>query len=405
MTTREDLTRVELEIARWLSVMGLQCEDESALIEGFAERLVAAGIPLLRIGSGSEVFHPTLDARGYHWYRMRGLHRSEYARDSVEDEDWATSPLFHMRENDLTELRRTVGRSYVPGEFPLLDRFVAEGTTDYLAFIIGVAREATLGGVPGVFLSLCGIRPGGFEPSEVELLRRLSVHFAHAYKTISTLSTGRVLMRTYLGADSSRRVLDGAIVRGKAETVQAVLWYSDLEGFTRIADTTGRDQLLSLLNEYADCLVSTIAEHGGEVLKFMGDGILAMFPLGEDAPCARALAAAAAALGKVDGLNARRGEAGLPRTGIHLALHVGEVLYGNIGSRERLDFTVLGPAVNEVARIEAMCRSLDQRVVISAAFAEAAGACRSRLVSLGRYALRGVRRPEELFTIDPDACG
>ena len=139
------------------------------------------------------------------------------------------------------------------------------------------------------------------------------------------------------------------------------------------------------------------------MLKFVGDGILAMFPLGEDSPCGRALDAAEAGLRHVDELNDRRRGEGLPWTDIHLALHVGEVLYGNIGSRERLDFTVVGPAVNEVARIEAMCRSLDQRVVTSSAFAGAAGEARARLVSLGRYALRGVRRPEELFTIDPGA--
>ena len=217
------------------------------------------------------------------------------------------------------------------------------------------------------------------------------------------MHTGRSLLETYLGADPARRVLDGAIVRGKAEPVEAVLWYSDLQGFTRIADTAPRDQLLGLLNEYADCLVSTIGAHQGEVLKFIGDGILAMFPLGEASPCARALDAAEAALRHVDELNARRRGEGLPWTDIHLALHVGEVLYGNIGSRERLDFTVVGPAVNEVARIEAMCRSLDQRVVTSSAFAEAAGEAKGRLVSLGRYALRGVRRPEELFTVDPGA--
>ena len=139
------------------------------------------------------------------------------------------------------------------------------------------------------------------------------------------------------------------------------------------------------------------------MLKFVGDGILAMFPLGENSPCGRALDAAETGLHHVDELNDRRRVEGLPWTEIHLALHVGEVLYGNIGSRERLDFTVVGPAVNEVARIEAMCRSLDQRVVISSAFAEAAGETRRRLVSLGRYALRGVRRPEELFTVDPGA--
>jgi adenylate cyclase len=404
MTTTQNMTGVELEIARWLSAFALQSDDEGILLEGFAERLAAAGLPVVRIASGSEVFHPIIDARGFRWYPGRGIERTDFARDAVEDEDWPRSPVYHMRENDLTELRRTLGRSYRQGEFPMLDRFVHEGATDYLAFLIGFAREATLGAVPGVFISFNGTRPGGFEPAEVDLLRRLSVHFAHAYKTISTLTTSRVLMSTYLGADPSRRVLDGAIVRGKAETVQAVLWYSDLEGFTRIADTEGKDQLLGLLNEYADCLVSTIAAHDGEVLKFMGDGILAMFPLGKEGSCARALSAAAAALESIDSLSGRRAEAGLPRADIHLALHVGEVLYGNIGSRDRLDFTVVGPAVNEVARIEAKCRSLDQRVVTSAAFAEAAGPCRSRLVSLGRYALRGVRRPEELFTIDPDAC-
>jgi adenylate cyclase len=140
------------------------------------------------------------------------------------------------------------------------------------------------------------------------------------------------------------------------------------------------------------------------VLKFMGDGILAIFPTHEVSPCGRALDAAEAALDHIDRLNERRAGAGLPFTGVHLALHVGEVLYGNIGSRERLDFTVVGPAVNEVSRIEAMCRNIDQRVVISSAFAEAAGDQRRRLVSLGRYALRGVRRPEELFTLDPEAA-
>jgi adenylate cyclase len=142
------------------------------------------------------------------------------------------------------------------------------------------------------------------------------------------------------------------------------------------------------------------------VLKFIGDGILAMFPLRDDHdPCARALDAGQAALAEVDRLVRERTVAGRPATDIHLALHIGEVLYGNIGSPDRLDFTVVGPAVNEVARIEALCRSLDQRVIVSAAFAAAAGPARARLVSLGRYALRGVRRPEELFTLDLGEAG
>ena len=286
----------------------------------------------------------------------------------------------------------------------LVDRFVRDdGMTDYLAISVGYGPGSTLGVIPGLMISYQTDRRDGFDDAEAGLLRRLTRPFALAYKGIAGVHTGRSLLETYLGADPARRVLDGAIVRGKAEPVEAVLWYSDLQGFTRIADTAPRDQVLELLNRYADCLVSTIGAHGGEVLKFIGDGIHAMFPLGENHPCGRALDAAEAALRNIDELNGRRRGEGLPWTDVHLALHVGEVLYGNIGSRERLDFTVVGPAVNEVARIEAMCRSLDQRVVTSAAFATTAGDSRARLVSLGRYALRGVRRPEELFTIDPGA--
>ncbi|MEK0081786.1 adenylate/guanylate cyclase domain-containing protein [Benzoatithermus flavus] len=397
------LAEIEARIARWLGRFALASNDTAGLLAGFAGQLVALGLPLMRVAAGSQVFHPLYAAKVYYWRRDLGVEREDFARDVPGHDGWETSPFRQMVSTGAAELRRTLGSSYHRGEFPLLDRLVREGCTDYLAFRIGFAPEATLGQIPGVLVSFQTDRAGGFTEAEADLARALALHYAHAYKTLSSVHAGRVLMRTYLGADPSRRVLDGAIARGQAETVQAVLWYSDLEGFTRIADTAAPDALIGLLNAYADCLVTIIAEHRGEVLKFMGDGILAMFPLGDDSPCARALDAAEAALGAVDRLARERAAEGLPCTGIHLALHVGEVLYGNIGSRERLDFTVVGPAVNEVARIEAMCRQLEQRVVTSTAFAQAAGEARSRLVSLGRYALRGVRRPEELFTIDPES--
>jgi adenylate cyclase len=402
-----DVTREEeAGIAGWLVDFGLESDNEAGLLGGFCDRLVGAGVPLLRVATGVEAFHPTLDARGTLWSRGSAVRQEDYTREEAEanEEEWRQSPFFVLAETDATELRRRLGDNYEQGEFPLLDRFVRDhGMTDYLALAVSYGPGSTLGVVPGLVISYQTDRRGGFEDEEVALLWRLTRPFALAYKGIASVHTGRSLLATYLGGDPARRVLEGAIVRGRAEPVEAVLWYSDLQGFTRIADTAPRDQVLELLNRYADCLVSTIAPHGGEVLKFMGDGILAMFPLGEDSPCGRALDAAEAALRHVDELNGRRRVEGLPWTDIHLALHIGEVLYGNIGSRERLDFTVVGPAVNEVARIEAMCRSLDQRVVTSSAFAAAAGEARARLVSLGRYALRGVRRPEELFTIDPGA--
>jgi len=403
VTAAERLAAIETWAARWLGRFALGSDDEDALVQGFCDGLVDQGLPLLRMAAATEIVHPVLDARAHIWRRGKAVERREIPRDAEDNEEWLTSPFRHMKETRTPEIRRRLGHSYQQGEFPVLDGFVREGATDYLALKLKFGVGATLGAIPGVLMSFTTDRAGGFAEGEAELVRHLAVHFAHAYKSLASVHAGRTLMTTYLGADPGRRVVDGAIVRGRAEPVQAVLWYSDLAGFTTIADTAPHDHLLDLLNEYADCLVSTIAAHQGEVLKFMGDGILAMFPLGDDSPCARALDAAEAALRHLEHLTGRRRDGGLPHTDIHLALHVGEVLYGNIGSRERLDFTVVGPAVNEVARIEAMCRQLEQRVVTSSAFAAAAGEARSRLVSLGRYALRGVRRPEELFTIDPEA--
>jgi adenylate cyclase len=212
--------------------------------------------------------------------------------------------------------------------------------------------------------------------------------------------TPHTLMTTYLGRDAAERILRGEIDRGEVKTLRKVLWFSDLTGFTRIADTLPREQLLDLLNAYADCLVGVVHDHGGEVLKFMGDGILAVFSNAEGRGCRRALDAAEAADSAIARLNRDRSAAGLPVTGFTLALHEGEVLSGNVGSQERLDFTVIGPAVNELSRIQAMSRSLDQPILVSASFVAACGDQRERLVSLGRYALRGVGRPQELFILD-----
>lgn len=393
---------IELGIARWLADFALERDDQAGLLAGFCERLTAVGLPLFRVALGYEVFHPTVDAAGVRWRQGVGIEHEAFTRNAaLKDAAWLRQhPFTWLVASGEEEMRRRVGLTYRPGEFELLDDLVRKGMTDYVGILVRYGAGSTLGVARGVIVSFQTCRAGGFREDELQLLRRLSRQLGLAYKAAASVQTGRALLGIYLGADPARRVLEGAILRGRAEPVHAVLWFSDLEGFTRIADTAPRDAVLALLNDYADCLVSTIAAHGGEVLKFMGDGILAMFPLSDASPCGRALDAAQAALANLERLSAQRTAANLPAAGIHLALHVGEVLYGNIGSRERLDFTVVGPAVNEVARIEALCRQLDQPVLVSAAFAQAAGEERRRLVSVGRYALRGVRRPEELFTLD-----
>jgi adenylate cyclase len=209
------------------------------------------------------------------------------------------------------------------------------------------------------------------------------------------------LVETYLGRDAGRRVLSGRIARGVADRIETVLWFSDLRNYTRLSDASPPELIIPLLNDYADAIISAIHDNEGDVLKLIGDGVLAIFPA-KDAhhACAAALNAARLAQKSVRALNATRASQGLPATEMYLGLHIGEVYYGNIGSRERLDFTVIGPAVNEVSRIAAMCRSVDQPVLISAAFAASAAAEPNPFVSVGRYALRGVTRPQELFTLE-----
>lgn len=403
----------ERELTYWLLRHGLTDDNEAALIEGFCARLLSKGVPIARAACGTDLLHPVFEARGYVWRRGQPLEREDYSREAMGmgKEDWLRSPFYRLLHPDasvirhefVSELRRRLAGGYETGEFPLLDRMQREGMTDYVGMAVRFGPESDdPDRQKGLLCSWQTDRPGGFTDQQVELLRRLAPAFGLAYKALNSVETGRTLMTTYLGADAGRRVLDGAIERGRAETVNAVIWYSDLQGFTRIADTAPREQLLGLLNDYADAVVTAVHKHGGQALKFIGDGILAMFPIdGTGDACGRALDAAIWLRHKLDRLNARRSGEGLPVTGVYLGLHVGEVLYGNVGSRDRLDFTVVGPAVNEVARIEAMCRSLDQWLIISSAFADSCGPALDHLVSLGRYALRGVRKPEELFTLDP----
>ncbi len=211
-------------------------------------------------------------------------------------------------------------------------------------------------------------------------------------------------METYLGRDAGRRVLRGRIERGVADRIKTVLWFSDLRNYTRISESAEPEQIIPLLNDYAEAIVTAVHQHSGDVLKLIGDGVLAIFPAQDRArACGAALDAAAQAREAVAALNARRVAEGLPATDMYLGLHLGVVFYGNIGSKERLDFTVVGPAVNEVARIAAMCRSVDQPILLSSAFTDAVTEERQRFASVGRYALRGVGRPQELFTLDTDA--
>jgi adenylate cyclase len=395
-----------IDIARWIVDSGLVGAAQFKLLEGVCERMVTAGVPLMRAYIAQPTLHPVIAAHGYEWRRdAEGATQEAFDRPAadVPSKTWQRSPFFHMHSTETHSLRLRLDTSNEPLEFPMLDELKEMGATDYLAKATAFREEAAPGApIAGMMSSWTSDRPGGFDDDDVAAIEILLPVLALAIKAETTAGIAHSVVETYLGRDAGHRVLSGEIGRGSVETIRAVLWLCDLQGFTKIADSTPRDELIPMLNDYFEAMVDTVHEHGGQVLKFMGDGLLAILNLDggeDDQVCAGALDAAEEALARVDEVNQRRADEGLPVTEFSLALHLGEVLYGNVGSRDRLDFTVVGPAVNEVSRIEAMCRSLDQNLIISSTFAHAAMGCSERLISLGRYALRGVRRPQELYTL------
>jgi adenylate cyclase len=390
-------------IAEWIVAAGLAGESETVMLDGFCQRALAAGLPIARAGVIIDTLHPVHEGRAFRW-RREDSGESEQVEYGPTGEgeaaaSWRASPFYRLLETGESMLRRRIVAGE-PAEFTQVSAFAAEGMTGYVALINRFTRGGAIGEMDCVYSYWVTDQPHGFTDNEVDSLAELMPTLALAVKCTSLARIAGTLAETYLGRDPGRRVLDGRIGRGAAERINAVLWYSDLRGFTRITDTSPPRNIMALLNDYAEAVISAIHDHGGDVLKLIGDGVLAIFPYGDtpEAACAEAVAAEGALRRHIDKLNEKRAAKGLPTTEVYLGLHLGEVFYGNIGSRERLDFTVIGPAVNEVARIAAMCSSAERDVLLSADFAATLPA--GSAVSVGRYALRGVERPRELFTLD-----
>jgi adenylate cyclase len=392
-----------LEAQESLIAGSLAGVDDGVLLRRLYERLCAGGIPLWRVMVGMEELHPLVEGRSAIWVRgdaetvMKPYTRAEW---STREEEWQRSPYYRLHLDKATRLRRRRGDDFRQGEFPIVDELFDKGGADYLAYRLPYPAVTQTSETDCLFASWASDSSGGFSDADLTVIDRLMPVVSLVLRSRSLVRSAENLMTTYLGRDAGKRVLCGQIERGKTEKLKAAIWFSDLSGFSRIADTEP-DKIVPLLNDYADCQVAAIHAEGGQVLKFIGDGILAIFPIDDQAAaCKRALAAAETALARQAEVNKGRAQKGLPVTRFYLGLHLGEVLYGNIGSLDRLDFTVVGPAVNEASRIAQLCRSVERDLVVSSAFAKAARAREARLVSLGRYALRGVARAQEVFTLD-----
>ncbi|MBV9433920.1 MAG: adenylate/guanylate cyclase domain-containing protein [Hyphomicrobiales bacterium] len=391
------------KITSWIAECGLAGTSEKLMLAGFCERMRAAGVPLARASLFVDTLHPSYEGRLFHWRKGEGARPPvEYPRTREADAiaNWQRSPFYRLLESGGSLLRMPVSETPM-GVHPIYAELRDAGMTEFVAMICRFAAESVIGEMDCVYSSWSTGQEEGFADEDIAELERLVPVLALAVKSTSLARIARTLVETYLGRDAGQRVITGSIERGVADRIEAALWFSDLHDYTRISDSAAPGQIIPFLNDYAEAVISAIHEEGGDVLKLVGDGTLAIFT-GQDrkAACRAALAGFARARAGVAALNARRSAEELPTTSMYLGLHFGEVFFGNIGSKERLDFTVVGPAVNEASRILSLCRSVDQPLLVSSAFADAIEE-RGDLVSVGRYALRGVGRAQDLFTLDP----
>lgn len=377
-------------ITHWLIDGARSSGTPAEMIANLCEHLVAAGLPLWRFGIFIRTLHPEIFGRNFIWRQGEEVEIGTVDFDILDTPEFAASPLRIVFEEGL-EVR---GRIDDPDSrrFPIVNDMRADGVTDYVA-------------VPMPFLdgsihatSWMTRRPGGFSDDHIAAIRSIVMPLARVSEIISQRRTAEMLLDTYVGNRAGARILGGQIRRGHHDTMQAAIWLSDLRGFTALSDRLPAETVVEILNRYFDCQVTAIRGHGGEVLKFMGDGLLAVFPIDEyvgDAAhvCTRVLQAARESRASIEALAFPVGEA-IERFRFGVALHVGNILYGNIGGGNRLDFTCIGPAVNLAARLEKITGRLGRTVVASEGFASV---CRHDWRELGEFPIAGFSKAQRVY--------
>ncbi len=378
------------KLTDWLIDGGRSAASPTNFMAETCERMVAAGLPLWRVGVFVRTLHPDIYGRNFIWKPGAEVELGTVDYKILESPDFHTSPLIIVFQHGL-EVRARVDDP-ASKRFPIIEELRAEGVTDYIAmplpFINGTVNAS----------SWTTKQPGGFTDEQLAALRRVVTPLARVIEILSLTRTAASLLDTYVGNRAGERIWGGQIRRGHTETMNAAIWLSDLRGFTALSDRLPAETVVDILNHYFDCQVAAIRTHGGEVLKYMGDGLLAVFPIDEyvgdtQQVCGRVLEAARESRANVEALHYPNGEA-IERFRFGVALHVGNVLYGNIGGGNRLDFTCIGPAVNLAARLEKIAGRLGRTVVASEGFA---GICRGGWSELGEFPIAGFSKAERVY--------
>ena len=377
-------------IADWLIDGARSAPLPQQVLSQLCERLVACGIPLWRVAVFVNTLHPQILGRRFIWRPEADVEISEGGFGLLDTPEFLENPVARVYATGRA-IRRRLADPDCTIDFPILQELRAQGVTDYLASPLFVTDGS-------IQLVTCTTRQaGGFNDAQVAGIEAIMTPLARVAEIRALRRTASTLLDTYVGHDAGERILAGQIHRGDIEEIHAAVWLSDMRGFTALADSQPPRMLMDLLNRYFDCQVPVILDHGAEVLKFMGDGLLAIFAIAGDETdvCERALAAARQAQANITELSS----SAMPGLRFGLALHIGDVLYGNIGSGNRLDFTCIGPAVNFAARLEKLAGELGRGILASGEFAQH---CAGEFTALGEFTLPGFSAAQRVFGLEDE---
>ncbi|MBB3134711.1 adenylate cyclase [Rhizobium pisi] len=377
-------------VAEWLTNSSLAGDDLENIVRGFCERIAAAGLPIARVHLSFSMLHPLYDALSFTWRRASGVTIEGFRMPAGQKPDrFLQSPYYYLLDNNLQHIRRRLMQEG-PNEFPIFEDLRKDSITDYLAFV----QPFGDGSVQGMMGSWSTDHHNGFSDDMIDALLRMQDHLAVAAKMAVLGKLANNMLTTYLGGDAGKRVLNGQIRRGDGETIRAALVMGDMRESTMYAEKEGRQAYIDTLNEFFDAIAAPFNRNGGEILSFLGDGFLAVYPCGRHKDpskiaCEAALSAVHQAQARVAELNNDREQKRLSKIGYGIGLHVGNVMFGNVGLKDRLTFSAFGSAVNEVQRLQILTKKYGREVVASQAFA---GYCGGEWTRLGEEKLRGIRQ-------------
>lgn len=384
-------------LADWLIAQALADTDVETIVGGCCRQLAEAGVPVVRLHLSFSVLHPLYSNVGYLWRLNEGLEVSGYRHvaDGVERDLYLNSPYYYLEHNGLTSIRRTISPSIEP-QFPILAELREGGATDYLAFALRFdpAGEQVMMG------SWTTDEDGGFSVDDIRALHTIQERLAVACKVAIRSAIARRVLATYLGRDAGARVLSGQIRRGDAETIQAAIVWGDMRGSTVLADQLGRGPYTETLNVFFDTVAGAIEDAGGEILSLAGDGFLAVFHCGRTRServeaCRKALAGAVEAPKRMAEVNRERETRHEVQLEFGIGLHIGNVMYGNVGLIDRLSFSAFGAAVNETVRLQEVAKHHGIAIVASGEFTDYAG---GEWETLGETVLRGFENAVAVYS-------